>query len=77
VNPILAGTDHVIIAGPGRLLAARKLGMKEVPVIVLDGLNENQRRAPVGTFMSEQPLTKPFGHPSRPISIIRLTPYCT
>src|ERR1019366_7086293 len=45
VNPILAGTDCVIIAGHGRLLAARKLGMTEVPVIVLDGLTENQRRA--------------------------------
>jgi ParB-like chromosome segregation protein Spo0J len=45
VNPILAGTDCIIIAGHGRLLAARKLGMTEVPVIVLDGLNENQRRA--------------------------------
>ena len=30
VNPILAGPDGVIIAGHGRLLAARKLGMKEV-----------------------------------------------
>jgi hypothetical protein len=29
VNPILAGADHVIIAGHGRLLAARKLGMAE------------------------------------------------
>jgi DNA modification methylase len=45
VNPILAGTDSVIIAGHGRLLAARKLGMSEVPVIVLEGLTENQRRA--------------------------------
>jgi ParB-like chromosome segregation protein Spo0J len=45
VNPILAGPDCVIIAGHGRLLAARKLGMKEVPVIVIEGLNENQRRA--------------------------------
>src|SRR3984957_5290693 len=45
VNPILAGPDCVIIAGHGRLLAARKLGMKEVPVIILEGLNENQRRA--------------------------------
>ena len=45
VNPIVAGTDRVIIAGDGRLLAARKLGMMEVPVIVLDGLNENLRRA--------------------------------
>jgi len=45
VNPILAGADSVIIAGHGRLLAARKLGLAEVPVIVLDGLSENQRRA--------------------------------
>src|SRR3569623_2096707 len=45
VNPILAGGDSVIIAGHGRLLAARKLGMTEVPVIVIDGLTENQRRA--------------------------------
>src|SRR3954466_5250541 len=45
VNPILAGPDCVIIAGHGRLLAARNLGMKEVPVIVITGLTENQRRA--------------------------------
>jgi ParB-like chromosome segregation protein Spo0J len=44
-NPILAATDCVIIAGHGRLLAARKLRMTEVPVIILDGLTENQRRA--------------------------------
>jgi hypothetical protein len=45
VNPILVGPDRVIIAGHGRLLAARKLGMTEVPVIVIEGLTENQRRA--------------------------------
>jgi hypothetical protein len=45
VNPILAGPDRVIIAGHARLLAARKLGLTEAPVIILDGLNENQRRA--------------------------------
>src|ERR1700749_4993369 len=45
VNPILAGSDRVIIAGHGRLLAARKLGMTEAPVVVIDGLSENQRRA--------------------------------
>jgi hypothetical protein len=44
-NPILVGPDHVIIAGHGRLLAARKLHMTEVPVIVLSGLTEAQRRA--------------------------------
>ncbi len=45
VNPILAGADGIIIAGHARLLAARKLRMTEVPVIVLDHLTETQRRA--------------------------------
>jgi ParB-like chromosome segregation protein Spo0J len=30
-NPVLTGPDDVIIAGHARLLAARKLGMEEVP----------------------------------------------
>lgn len=41
VNPILVDSR----AGIGRLLAARKLGLAEVPVIVLDHLSETQRRA--------------------------------
>jgi DNA modification methylase len=44
-NPILAGSDGIIVAGHARLQAARKLGMTEVPVIVLDHLTETQRRA--------------------------------
>jgi len=44
-NPILVDTNAGIIAGHGRLLAARKLQLKEVPVIVLDHLNEAQKRA--------------------------------
>ena len=44
-NPILAGGDGIIIAGHARLLAARKLKMTDVPVIVLDHLTETQRRA--------------------------------
>jgi ParB-like chromosome segregation protein Spo0J len=44
-NPILVGADDDIIAGHARLMAARKLGMKEVPVIVLAHLSEAQRRA--------------------------------
>jgi len=44
-NPILIGDDDVIIAGHGRLLAAQKLGITEVPVIVLAHLSEAQRRA--------------------------------
>jgi DNA modification methylase len=44
-NPILVGADGVVIAGHARLLAARKLGMSDVPVIVLDHLSDSQRRA--------------------------------
>ena len=44
-NPILIGSDNVIIAGHGRLLAAQRLGLKEVPVVVLPDLTETQRRA--------------------------------
>jgi ParB/Sulfiredoxin domain len=44
-NPILVGADDDIIAGHARLLAAEKLGMKEVPVIVLRHLSPAQRRA--------------------------------
>ena len=44
-NPILVGADDDIIAGHARLMAARKLGMTEVPVIVLRHLSEAQRRA--------------------------------
>ncbi|WP_299129445.1 ParB/Srx family N-terminal domain-containing protein [uncultured Amaricoccus sp.] len=44
-NPLLTGEDGVIIAGHGRLLAAKHLGLAEVPVIVLDHLSEAQHRA--------------------------------
>lgn len=44
-NPILIGSDGVIIAGHGRLQAALRLGLPEVPVIVLGHLTEAQRRA--------------------------------
>lgn len=43
--PILVDGNAGIIAGHGRLVAARKLGLAEVPVVVLDHLSENQRRA--------------------------------
>ena len=45
VNPILVGPDNVIIAGHAGVLAARKLTLAEVPVIVLGHLSETQRRA--------------------------------
>jgi DNA modification methylase len=44
-QPILADENDVILAGHGKLLGARRLGLTEVPVIVLSGLTEIQKRA--------------------------------
>ena len=44
-NPILVDGHNGVIAGHGRLLAARQLGFDEVPVIELAHLNDTQRRA--------------------------------
>src|SRR5690554_2361184 len=44
-NPVLVDGEGGIIAGHGRVLAARKLGMESVPCIVLDYLTEAQKRA--------------------------------
>lgn len=44
-NPILIDGENTIIAGHGRLLAARKLNMDDVPVIRLDHLTKAQQRA--------------------------------
>jgi site-specific DNA-methyltransferase (adenine-specific) len=44
-NPVLIGQDDVIIAGHGRVMAARKVGLMEVPCIRLTHLTETQRKA--------------------------------
>lgn len=44
-NPILVDEEGGIIAGHGRVLAAQKMGLAEVPTITLTGLSEAQRRA--------------------------------
>jgi ParB-like chromosome segregation protein Spo0J len=44
-NPILVDGDNGIIAGHGRVLAARKLKLTTVPVIELSGLSEAEKRA--------------------------------
>jgi DNA modification methylase len=45
VNPILADPDGCIIAGHGRLMAAKAMGLAEVPTIYIAGLSESQKRA--------------------------------
>jgi len=44
-TPVLVSEDGTLIAGHGRVMAARKLGLEEVPVMVARGWTEAQRRA--------------------------------
>lgn len=44
-NPVLIDAENGIIAGHGRIMAAQKLGLKDVPCIRLDHLTETQRKA--------------------------------
>ncbi|WDM22900.1 DNA modification methylase [Paenibacillus polymyxa] len=44
-NPILIDSNNEIIAGHTRLLAAKKLGLKEVPTILVDDLTPEQVKA--------------------------------
>src|SRR5688572_1594857 len=44
-NPVLVDEAGMIIAGHGRILAARKLGIAEVPVMIARGWTEAQKRA--------------------------------
>lgn len=43
--PVLIDDDNRILAGHGRVEAATKLGMTEVPTIRVEDLNERQKRA--------------------------------
>ena len=44
-NPVLVDDDNNLIAGHGRVLAARKLNMDKVPAVIITGLDERKRRA--------------------------------
>ena len=44
-NPVLIDEQGGIIAGHGRVMGAKKLGLKEVPTITLDNLTEAQKKA--------------------------------
>ena len=44
-NPVLIDEENNLIAGHGRVLAARKLNLDQVPAVVVTGLDENRRRA--------------------------------
>jgi hypothetical protein len=44
-NPVLIDSDGGIVAGHGRVMAARRLGLAHVPIVRLEHLTETQRRA--------------------------------
>ncbi len=45
LNPVLIDKNKNVIAGHGRILAAKRLGLAEVPCIFVEGLSEAQRKA--------------------------------
>lgn len=45
LNPVLIDASYNVIAGHGRILAAKKLQMDEVPCLFVEGLSEAQRKA--------------------------------
>lgn len=45
LNPVLIDADYNVIAGHGRILAAKKLGLGEVPCLFVEGLSDAQRKA--------------------------------
>ena len=45
LNPVLIDASYNVIAGHGRILAAKKLGMAEVPCLFVEGLTDAQRKA--------------------------------
>ncbi|MER9652470.1 ParB N-terminal domain-containing protein [Mesorhizobium sp. M0152] len=44
-NPVLIDEEGSIVAGHGRIMAANRLGMKEVPCVTLKGLSDAQKKA--------------------------------
>lgn len=45
ISPVLIDEDGNVIAGHGRIMAAQKLGLTEVPCLYIEGLTEDQRKA--------------------------------
>ena len=44
-DPIAIDEDNIIIEGHGRLIAAKQLGINEVPTIKIEGLTDQQKKA--------------------------------
>lgn len=45
INPVIIDSDYNVIAGHGRIMAAKEEGLKEVPCVLVDYLTETQKKA--------------------------------
>lgn len=45
VNPVIIDADYNVIAGHGRLMAAKEEGIKEIPCVFVDYLTDAQKKA--------------------------------
>ena len=56
VNPVIIDSDRNIIAGHGRVLAAKAEGMTEVPCVLVEHLTDAQRRAYILAAANRMPI---------------------
>ena len=71
-NPLLIDEDAVLIAGHGRLAAAKKLGLEQVPAITLQGLRRSMsQECPKQIGIIVGPGLDAIGIGSRPAAIGR------
>lgn len=66
-NPLLVDENNIILAGHARWQAAKALGLKSVPVIVLGGLSEAKKRAYV---LADNKIAELAGY-DRPALVVR------
>ena len=55
INPVIIDRDFNVIAGHGRILAAKEEGITEVPCVFADHLTEAQKKAAVAGSLDNQP----------------------
>ena len=72
-NPILVDEDNAVLAGHGRLAAAKLLGLREVPTLLVAGLTEAHKRA---YLLADNKLAEKAGwdRPALAIELNNLTP---
>ena len=63
INPVIIDKDYGVIAGHGRLMAAKEEGFTEVPCVLVDHLTEAQKKAYCGLCGQLHRLPVPYQGP--------------